>query len=205
MRKEDAQRKSLVAGIFEAIPSPAFIIDGDARIVEFNGAAAAVLPANETAARHKRSGDALHCIRAMETAGGCGAAPDCRDCAIRNAVTNAASGGKSQRIKSMMSLRSGDGSVKEIDLLVTASPFGHGRTSYVLLLLEDVSELVRLRNLLPVCAWCRKIRTEENYWQCLEEYFQSRFGVNVTHSICEDCASKVLRGDIAEARSLPPR
>jgi hypothetical protein len=141
----------------------------------------------------------------METSGGCGAAPGCRDCAIRNAVTNAASGGKSQRIKSMMSLRSGDGSVKEIDLLVTASPFGHGGTSYVFLLLEDVSELVRLRSLLPVCAWCRKIRTEENYWQSLEEYFQSRFGVNVTHSICEDCASKVIRGDLAEARSLPPR
>ena len=94
----------------------------------------------------------------------------------------------------MMSLRSGDGSVKEIDLLVTASPFGHDGTSYVFLLLEDVSELVRLRSLLPVCAWCRKIRTEENYWQCLEEYFQSRFGVNVTHSICEDCASKVIPG-----------
>src|SRR3989337_1447565 len=102
--------------------------------------------------------------------GGGGPAPACRDCAIRNAVTSAVSGGKSQRVKSAMSLRS-NGSVKEIDLLVTDSPFGHGGTSYVFLLLEDVSELVRLRRLLPVCAWCRKIRTEKNYWECLEEYF----------------------------------
>src|SRR3990170_1394665 len=181
MRKGYARRDSLIAAIFEAIPSPAFIVDKDVRIVDFNGAAAAVLPA-----------------------GGCGPAPACRDCAIRNAVTSAVSGGKSQRVKSAMSLRS-NGSVKEIDLLVTASPFGHGGTSYVFLLLEDVSELVRLRRLLPVCAWCRKIRTEKNYWECLEEYFKSQFGVNVTHSICEDCASKVIRGDQAEARSLPPR
>ncbi len=41
----------------------------------------------------------------------------------------------------------------------------------------------------------KRQRTEENYWECLEEYFKSRFGVNVTHSICEDCASKVIRGD----------
>ncbi|HAM33517.1 MAG: hypothetical protein A2X91_02450 [Deltaproteobacteria bacterium GWB2_65_81] len=204
MRKGYARRDSLIAAIFEAIPSPAFIVDKDVRIVDFNGAAAAVLPAGGKAALGKRGGDALHCIRAMETAGGCGAAPACRDCAIRNAVTSAVSGGKSQRVKSAMSLRS-NGSVKEIDLLVTASPFGHGGTSYVFLLLEDVSELVRLRRLLPVCAWCRKIRTEKNYWECLEEYFKSQFGVNVTHSICEDCASKVIRGDQAEARSLPPR
>jgi hypothetical protein len=117
---------------------------------------------------------------------------------------DAASGGKSRRVKSAMSLCS-NGSVKEVDLLVTASPFGHGGTSYVFLLLEDVSELVRLRSLLPVCAWCRKIRTEGNYWESLEEYFRSQFDVDVTHSICDDCASKLIRGELADGRSLPPR
>src|SRR3990172_8392955 len=45
MRKGYARRDSLIAAIFEAIPSPAFIVDKDVRIVDFNGAAAAVLPA----------------------------------------------------------------------------------------------------------------------------------------------------------------
>src|SRR3972149_1495396 len=109
MRKGYARRDSLIAAIFEAIPSPAFIVDKDVRIVDFNGAAAAVLPAGGKAALGKRGGDALHCIRAMETAGGCGAAPARRGWGVRHAGPSAGSGGESQRGKSARSPRSHGG------------------------------------------------------------------------------------------------
>src|SRR3990170_7699387 len=88
MRKGSARRDSLIAAIFEAIPSPAFIVDKDVRIVDFNGAAAAVLPAGGKAALGKRGGDGLHWIRAVETAGGGRAPPACRGWALPKALTS---------------------------------------------------------------------------------------------------------------------
>src|SRR3989304_10170890 len=75
MRKGYARRDSLIAAIFEAIPSPAFIVDKDVRIVDFNGAAAAVLPAGGKKAPGKRGGDGRHCNPAIEKGGGGGGAP----------------------------------------------------------------------------------------------------------------------------------
>ncbi|MEI6231839.1 MAG: response regulator [Planctomycetota bacterium] len=49
----------------------------------------------------------------------------------------------------------------------------------------------RLHELLPMCAWCRKIRSDDNYWNDLESYVK-KSGVKITHGICPDCSTKVL-------------
>lgn len=55
---------------------------------------------------------------------------------------------------------------------------------------EEALERVRqLEGLLPVCAWCRKIRSDTGEWQALEEYL-GRSGAQVTHAICEPCAKE---------------
>lgn len=50
--------------------------------------------------------------------------------------------------------------------------------------LDDVREL---SGLLPLCAWCHKVRDGEGYWQQVERYFSARSGVTFTHSICDTC------------------
>src|SRR5262249_2039613 len=45
----------------------------------------------------------------------------------------------------------------------------------------------RLQGLLPICAWCRKIRNDQNYWQAVEEYLCEHAAVRFTHGICPDC------------------
>lgn len=55
--------------------------------------------------------------------------------------------------------------------LVTASPSNYDGQRLVLLALEDISELLALRSLLPICANCKKIRDDQNYWQYVESYF----------------------------------
>lgn len=47
-----------------------------------------------------------------------------------------------------------------------------------------------LKNLLPVCAWCKKIRNEKGNWEQLEDYFSHYSNINLTHGICEQCAKK---------------
>lgn len=48
-----------------------------------------------------------------------------------------------------------------------------------------------LSGLLPVCAWCRRIRDGEARWHALEDYVEARFDATVTHGICPECERKV--------------
>ena len=50
-----------------------------------------------------------------------------------------------------------------------------------------VREAERLGRLVPVCSWCRKIRSDEGYWHQLEEYIQETRGAQVTHGVCPSC------------------
>ncbi len=59
--------------------------------------------------------------------------------------------------------------------------------------LEDALEEVgRLQDLLPVCAWCRKVRDDHGLWQGVEGYLQSK-GAKLTHGICPKCQVEARR------------
>lgn len=47
-------------------------------------------------------------------------------------------------------------------------------------------ELKDLQSLLPMCAWCRAVRRDDDSWQPLHEYVMN--AVPVTHGICPECA-----------------
>lgn len=49
-----------------------------------------------------------------------------------------------------------------------------------------------LEELLPICAYCKKIRDDHNYWQQLEGFVSERTGVDFSHSVCPDCYGRVL-------------
>lgn len=50
-----------------------------------------------------------------------------------------------------------------------------------------LDEVQELSGLLPLCAWCHKVRDGEGYWQQVERYFSTRSGLTFTHSICDTC------------------
>ncbi len=46
--------------------------------------------------------------------------------------------------------------------------------------------------LIPICGWCKKIRSDENYWEQLETYLTNEgFGI-FTHGMCPSCAEKIF-------------
>jgi hypothetical protein len=49
------------------------------------------------------------------------------------------------------------------------------------------AELQTLSGLLPICAWCKKVRGDDGYWQQVEDYFASRSHIEFTHGMCTDC------------------
>lgn len=74
--------------------------------------------------------------------------------------------------------------------------------------LEEVGEL---KGLLPVCAWCHKVRDDQGYWGQLESYIEARTQASFTHGICPDCQARVmaersaLSGEQPALPTLPPR
>jgi hypothetical protein len=64
---------------------------------------------------------------------------------------------------------------------------------------EAVSELKVLSGLLPICAWCKKVRDDQGYWNRIEAYLSERTHAQFTHGICPDCTKKVMSEDSALA------
>jgi len=54
--------------------------------------------------------------------------------------------------------------------------------------LADALEHVKtLHGLLPVCAWCKRVRDDEGYWNQVETYIQINSEASVTSGICPEC------------------
>lgn len=59
--------------------------------------------------------------------------------------------------------------------------------------LGDALERVKtLHGLLPICAWCKRIRDDKGYWLQVESYLQQRTDADFTHGICPECRSKTF-------------
>lgn len=175
--------------IFEAVPVAVLVVDQDVRVLDYNVAAQSFLGSDKRIHYRVRGGEALHCLQAYASPAGCGHGPACDVCIVRNSVKQAMGGDKVTRRKARMQL-SAAGAVREIYLLVTAAAMVHDTERLVLLTLEDVSELIQVQSLLPMCAWCKKVRTGTRYWQSMESYFHKHVDVEFSHGICEECLEK---------------
>jgi len=47
-----------------------------------------------------------------------------------------------------------------------------------------------LSGLLPMCAWCKKIRNEAGIWEQWESYIRNHSHVEFTHGMCQECATR---------------
>jgi hypothetical protein len=45
--------------------------------------------------------------------------------------------------------------------------------------------------MIPICAWCHKIRNDAGFWQGIESYLQAHTDATFSHGICPDCAHDV--------------
>ena len=52
---------------------------------------------------------------------------------------------------------------------------------------ETRREKVPLREFIPMCSHCKKVRNGQGYWEQVETFITSRTRIEVTHGICPDC------------------
>ncbi len=59
------------------------------------------------------------------------------------------------------------------------------------LVVARTAEIKRLHGILPICANCKKIRTDDGAWQGLEEYISQHTDAEFSHGICVDCMAEL--------------
>ncbi|MFH0880389.1 MAG: PAS domain-containing protein, partial [Lentisphaerota bacterium] len=199
-RTSDVMKEAFYKMMLNAMPAPVFVVDQDVRIIDSNEAAAGFTGTEAGAILHGPAGGVLHCLNAVWNAGTCGASAACKNCIIRRSTQESFLGQKVVRRKTDMLLEKSDGFAK-LSFWVTTSPFEHEGQRYVLLILEDISELIELREVLPICSHCKKIRSDQKYWDSVEAYFKKYWNLDFSHSICPDCM-KEHYPDVEQSASL---
>lgn len=92
---------------------------------------------------------------------------------------------KKERDNLLVALRSG------VNDYIT-KPFDPKEFEARVLIASNILQLYReirtLQNMLPMCAWCKRVRKDQQIWQSMEHYFQNSYDVKFTHCLCEECA-----------------
>jgi len=59
-----------------------------------------------------------------------------------------------------------------------------------------LKQVKQLRGLLPICMYCKKIRSDGDYWQQVENYISEHTAAEFSHGICPECYEKLLNSQL---------
>jgi PAS domain S-box-containing protein len=62
-----------------------------------------------------------------------------------------------------------------------------------------LAEVKTLQGFLPICAYCKSIRDDENYWQTVEAYISKHTNTQFSHSICPSCYRSIVEPQLRNA------
>ena len=68
------------------------------------------------------------------------------------------------------------------------------------------ARMERLEGMLPICSYCKRIRTEDGEWADLENYVAAHSDASFTHSVCSVCYTVRVEPQLADQeRAVPKR
>ena len=129
----------LIANVFDALPLPAFVVDHDFNVVDFNLAGARLLDRVPFAVLRLRGGEHLQCVHSTETADGA-ATRACEECTVRNFTREAFAQAKACRNTGRLRLTR-EGKAIDVDFVMTVAPIPDESEPLALLILDDAAEL----------------------------------------------------------------
>ena len=56
---------------------------------------------------------------------------------------------------------------------------------------QAVNENKTLRGIIPICSYCKKIRTDKGAWEQMEKYIAGHSDAKFSHGICPECMKRV--------------
>jgi DNA-binding response OmpR family regulator len=58
---------------------------------------------------------------------------------------------------------------------------------------QALGTITQLEGLLPICAYCKRIRADDDHWDQVETYIRARSKAEFSHGVCPTCLEKLLR------------
>ena len=55
-----------------------------------------------------------------------------------------------------------------------------------------MANIKRLTGLLPICSYCKRIRSDHDYWEQVESYLADHTDAQFSHGICPSCLAKAM-------------
>jgi GAF domain-containing protein len=55
---------------------------------------------------------------------------------------------------------------------------------------EAMKHVKQLQGMLPICAYCQRVRDDKNYWRQVADYFSNHSKMTFSHGICPNCYPK---------------
>jgi CheY-like chemotaxis protein len=59
-----------------------------------------------------------------------------------------------------------------------------------------LAEVRALSGLLPICAYCKRIRDGRDYWHAVESYLAEHSDATFSHGVCPDCFEKRVKPEL---------
>jgi PAS domain-containing protein len=183
----------LLRSMLDAIPSMVMVVDEGFRVFEMNSTARTQLQPGDERPYQQTTGETLHCIHARKVGEECGGQEACRGCLLRRTIAESFETGNPVE-REVELTRETEGGVEVVRWRATSTPLTDGGGKLAVLVLQDLTPDSEKRELISMCAECKKIRNGEESWETLEEYLSRKLGVDISHTFCPHCLRKLYPG-----------
>ena len=186
------EQEGFLRTLFGAVPCGVLVVDGDRRVQAVNDVLQRTFGVESAEVIDRRGGDALRCVHAVEDPRGCGYSEACAHGQVRAAAVEALAGRGVHRRRADVTLRA-DGEVRDLCLLVSAAALEFKGETYAVVLLEDITELQRLR---------RRLRTEEEISGIVGRDEKMLELFDLIHDLAQVDAAVLIEGESGTGKEL---
>jgi PAS domain-containing protein len=180
---------SSLLALLDAFPSPAFIVDADRTVLEANRSARQWLGDGIGTKPGQLPGDVLHCVFPDESRGTCGTTDSCPSCVLKESLETVTAGRPAPRRIAHMILRAGE-QAEDRWFLVAASPFDLEGRALVMVVLEDATQIVELREFLPLCPGCGAKRGASDPVIQARIFLRKHPDFLLADELCDECRQR---------------
>lgn len=126
--------------LVDSLPCGFLVVDQEGRVQIVNNILERVLKVSKKAAVGKGTGTALGCLHVTDHPKGCGFGECCKDCEVHQLTFDSLSTNQAQRTRAQLKIII-DGQVRDLTLLISASPFTIDDEVFCILIIEDLGTL----------------------------------------------------------------
>ena len=65
---------------------------------------------------------------------------------------------------------------------------------------EALARVDQLHGILPICSYCKKVRSDGDSWQQVESYVAAHSSARFSHGVCPECAKRTLQPQLEALR-----